>query len=89
MWEQWVLDATIVEGGLFCFCPVEGDIAGDYSIVFGMNVLSDKPPGKLVAIIHKDGQDAVEAFCKEHAEEIRNMIPQEELDSLRGEKEQP
>ncbi len=78
MWEQWVLDATIVEGGLFCFCPVEGDITGDYSIVFGMNVLSDKPPGKLVAVIHKDGQEAVEAFCEKYVGK---------LDFLRGEKE--
>ncbi len=84
MWEQWVLDATTVRDGLFCFCPVEGDITGDYSIVFGMNVLSDKPPGILVAIIHADGQEAVEAFCEKYAEEIVFPISQEELDSLRS-----
>ena len=79
MWDQYILDATTgCQNGLFCFCPVEGDVNGDYSIVFGMNILSDKPPGKLVAIIHAEGQEAVEAFCKEYAEE---------LNSLRGEKE--
>lgn len=81
MREQWVLDATMgCRDGLFCFCPVEGDISGDHSIVFGMNFISDKPPGKLVAIIHADGQEAVEAFCEKYAEE---------LNSLRGENGQP
>ena len=81
MWEQYILDATMgCQGGLFCFCPIEGDIHGDYSIVFGMNMLSSEPPGKLVAIIHAEGQEAVEAFCRECAEE---------LNSLRGENRQP
>lgn len=81
MWEQYILDATMgCQDGLFCFCPIEGDIHGDYSIVLGMNILSSEPPGKLVAIIHEGGQEAVEAFCEEYAEE---------LNSLRGENRQP
>ena len=71
MQEQWVLDATIgCRDGLFCFCPIEGDISGDYNIIVGMNVISDKPPGRLVAIVHADGQEAVEAFCEKYAEEL-------------------
>jgi hypothetical protein len=66
MFENWVIDATM--GYPFCFCPVEGDLSGEFSIVTGMNLLTDKPPGKLVGIIH--GQAAVEAFCEKYKTEL-------------------
>jgi len=68
--ERWVLDATLdfFDDGLYCFCPIEGDLDGEYSIVFGMNIINDKPPGKLVAIIHEDGQEALDNWCERHAE---------------------
>lgn len=59
-WEHWVLDATMEPP---CFVPVELDERGEIeSIVFGMNLLSDKCPGHLYAVIHEDGQDAVDAW---------------------------
>lgn len=65
-YEGWVLDATLDDGsGLHCFCPVEGD-----DIVTGMNLLTDVPPGPLVGVIHADGQEAVEAWCEEHADMV-------------------
>ena len=69
-WEQWVIDATMgCKDGLFTFCPIEGDIDSEYSVVIGMNYVSDTPPkwGKVVAIVHADGQEAVEIFCEENA----------------------
>lgn len=64
-WDKWVIDATM--GYPFCFCPLEGE-----TIITGMNVLADKPPGKgeLVAVVHEDGQDAVEEFCAKYHDEI-------------------
>lgn len=85
-WKNYVLDATMgYKGGLFCFCPIEGDIVGDFTVVTGMMFLSDMPPrhGKLVAIYHSDGQEAVEAFCEQYStelEELRNRLLEEEED---------
>jgi len=64
--------------GTFCFVPVEGDVEGECNYVFGMNVLSDTPPGEVVAVIHEGGQAAVEAFCDQWADEIEAMILGEE-----------
>lgn len=70
IWNKCVIDASMgVKGGLFTFCPIEGDIDGDFQVVTGMNYLSGKPPDsmKLIAIIHPDGQAAVDRFCSENA----------------------
>lgn len=68
--KDYIIDATINTGqpGLFCFCPIEGDITGDFKIITGLNILSSSVPrnGKLVAIVHEDGQEAVERFIEEH-----------------------
>lgn len=67
-WKNWVLDGTF--GWPAPFCPIEGDINGEFSVVVGMNVLATTPPGKMVGIVHADGQEAVEAFCRKHKTEI-------------------
>lgn len=69
MWDQWVLDATLSDGGpdLFCFCPLEGDPEGEFEVITGMNFASDAPPGRLVGIVHEDGAEAVEAWCRAHS----------------------
>ena len=58
--------------GHFCFCPIEGDIHGAFVMVEGMNFVSAAVPAglELVAIIHPDGQGAVEAFCAEYAPQL-------------------
>lgn len=77
-WDTWVIDATIATPrGLFCFCPVDGDINGEHSIVTGMNVLSDTPPGRVVAIVHEDGQAAVEKWAADNAD-LLSRLHQEE-----------
>lgn len=68
-WTSYVIDASMgARDGLFCFCPIEGDVDGDFTVVTGMNYLSTQPPkgSKLIAIIHPDGQDAVNEFCEEN-----------------------
>lgn len=75
--RNFVLDATMgLRGGMGCFCPVEMNDAGEITaIITGMNYISACPPngGKLIAIVHEDGQDAVEHFCEVHAEFIAAM----------------
>jgi len=69
MFDRWVIDGTM--GYPFCFCPIEVDLKGDYSIVTGMNLIGDKPPnGRVVAIVHQDGQGAVEEFCEKYKDEL-------------------
>lgn len=77
MWDNWVLDVTLgYQDGLWCFCPIEGDIdSDDWSVVVGMSFLSDRPPkdGRLVGIVHADGPEAIKAFCEEYAEELQQL----------------
>ena len=70
---KWVLDATM--GWPFVFCPVElDDETGEITtIVTGMNYLGDPPPGEVIAIIHENGQSAVEEFCRRYAAELQEM----------------
>ena len=71
-WDKWVLDATM--GWPPCFCPIEGDLDGEYTVITGMNVLAECPPsGKLVAVVHADGPGAVAAFCLEHQKDIQEI----------------
>jgi len=68
---KYVLDATM--GWPFVYCPVELDDAGEIvSVVTGMNYIGP-PPGKVIAIVHQDGQEAVEAFCKQYAAELKEI----------------
>lgn len=75
-WKQCVIDASMpVRGGMFNFCPIEGDIDGEFCVVTGMNYLSASPPAGLefVAVIHPDGQEAAERFCEEHRDALRDF----------------
>jgi hypothetical protein len=74
MWNECVLDATISRDGVFTFCPIEGDINGEFSIVTGMNFVGMPPEGmKVVAIVHEDGDDAVNAFCERFKDELQTL----------------
>lgn len=75
-WDKYVIDASMgVRDGLFCFCPIEGDIECEFTIITGFNCIDEDPPrGKeLVAIWHEDGQEAVERFCVEFEYELEAM----------------
>jgi hypothetical protein len=73
MFDQWVLDATMSDpagDGVFCFCPLEGDPEGEFSVITGMNFASDTPPGPLVGIVHEGGPVAVAQWCHEHKDAL-------------------
>lgn len=59
-WKHWACDCSFTPA---VWVPVELDESGDItSIVTGMNLLSDRCPGECIAVIHEDGQEAVEAW---------------------------
>jgi hypothetical protein len=56
-WENYVLDVTLRPP---VYCPIEDD----GTVIIGMNYVTPcECPGKLVAVVHMDGQEAVEAWC--------------------------
>jgi hypothetical protein len=58
LWPDWLLDVTMDPP---CFVPYERGRA-----VLGMCVLTDRCPGRLVGVIHEDGQAAAENWCAEN-----------------------
>lgn len=77
-WENWVIDATM--GWPPCFCPVEGDLDGEFSIVTGMNCMGAPPDGLVVAVVHADGQESASIFYAKHKGEIDEILrPAREL----------
>lgn len=73
-WSNWVIDASM-GGEPLCLCPVEGDLDGDFTIVTGVNFLGAPPAGgRVVAVVHPDGQEAVEAFCAHYADAIAALM---------------
>lgn len=51
-WKECVLDAEISNDGVFTFCPIEGDIDGEFVVVTGMNFVGLPPKGmKMVAVV--------------------------------------
>ena len=60
LWEEWILDISSVdEQGVACFCPIERDQDGSIkSIVWGMNYLTPRCPGKLVGLAAQGYTDA-------------------------------
>lgn len=67
-YTRWALDATFWPQRVFV------PMADDDSLILGMNLMTDLPPGKLAAIIHAEGQDAVDSFVDDHADELEKML---------------
>jgi hypothetical protein len=69
-WDKWAIDASSA-GAPFCFCPID-----DEGVVVGFAFLGSEPPhgGKVVAVIHADGQEAVDKYYEENKEEIDKLI---------------
>lgn len=75
MWKEWVIDVTLdpdqsfFNTRVFCFCPYE---AQTESVVTGMTLLTSWPEeGKVVGIVHMDGQEAVEKWIEENPEAMK------------------
>ena len=69
-WSEWVVDASMCHDGLLCFCPYKSHGDGGFSVVFGMSYLSDKAPGRVVAVVHPDGDDAAQAWLDERSNRL-------------------
>lgn len=75
--NNYVIDATFgMQDGMFCFCPIDGDPEGDFEIVSGLNYIAPTPPpeARLVAVVHREGQAAVEEFMVTHERELDELI---------------
>jgi len=77
MYEEWVIDATMYNNdGLLCFVPIENRVTDKETLVLGMNILSDVEhfeQGKIIGIVHMDGQKAVDRFCDEHSKLLKSL----------------
>lgn len=58
IFEEWLLDVSLRTP---CFVPYE-----DGEIIEGFSVIQQKSPGKLVGVIHVEGQEAVETWVEEN-----------------------
>jgi len=60
---------------MHCFVPVTFGPDGEIdSIVLGMNYITSEPPGRLVGVIHADGQEACDAWCDANQDEIERLF---------------
>ena len=80
MWENWVVDVSFYSPefrDLLCFVPIEGDInLPDCSFIIGMNLLTSPEKfdkGKVVAIVHKQGQEAVDRWCRDYPDLLKRL----------------
>ncbi len=77
-----MIDAAMgARDGVFCFCPITGDIDGEFSVVTGFNYLGELPPEYMsfVAVIHEDGSDAMERFYTEHRKAIDKVVAEQQI----------
>jgi hypothetical protein len=69
-YKRWLLDATFWPQRVFV------PIGDDDSLILGINLMAEWPPGHFAGVIHADGQDAVDSFCDEHLVELAEMLAQ-------------
>ena len=88
MSKEWVIDVTIdpaaADPPLFCFCPYERDTE---SVVTGMNLLTAWPEehlGKVIGIVHMDGEEAVEKWIRDNPDRYRVMLDRQIAPQSRG-----
>jgi hypothetical protein len=80
---MWVLDASLAgavedERGMYPFCPLEGDPDGEFKLLFGLTLLTDKPPGRFIGVFHEDGSAAAEAWKEAHADYLMRTFGPDE-----------
>ena len=77
MYKEWLLDISHIDE-MPCFVPYENG-----NIIFGMNVITDRCPAKLVGVISPAGQKAVEKWCEENPDWYERYKQQEVSDGTR------
>jgi hypothetical protein len=56
--KEWFLDVSL---SVPCFVPYERETD---TLITGINIISDKCPGKLVGVMHINGTEAVKEWIK-------------------------
>jgi hypothetical protein len=70
-YTDWVLDVTFwTPEAPLAFCPIEVE-TGD--VITGLTVLGATPPGRMYAVVHMDGQAAVEKWMDEHPDVLAQL----------------
>lgn len=73
-WPGWVLDATVSDDEPpFPFCPIVGDPLGEFEVLVGLTVVTDRPPGPLVGVVHADGYQAARDWCDTHTRQLEEL----------------
>jgi hypothetical protein len=77
-YKNYVVDATISgENGPLCVIPVEG-WPDDPVFVIGMNIVGSIPKGgRMVGIIHEDGQAAVDDWFERNKARCEALVNRE------------
>lgn len=60
IFEKYVIDAAMCRDDMYCYVPYEND-----KLITGFSAFGFCP-GELVGVVHVDGQEAVERWCKEN-----------------------
>lgn len=80
MWDDWVIDVTLYNPELpnmLCFVPIEDIESDNPKFVFGMNLLTSLDgfdQGKIRGVIHADGTDALDKWCKEYPDIYKEIL---------------
>jgi len=73
--REWVLDVTL---GTPVFIPYEKNTD---TYVTGLNVLAERCPGKLVGIVHFDGQEYLDLWLEKNPNAFEKFCSENQLDS--------
>ena len=76
LWRNWAIDAGLSGPDLLLYVPVEGDVTtGNVTFVLGMNfgASPDDPPGKVVCIIHPDGDAVAQKWVDENGPVLERL----------------
>jgi hypothetical protein len=80
--DRWVVDAGASRLPAWTFVPVVGDFEGedcDWMLVDGMAVEADRPPGRLVGIVHRDGPKAVQDWIDTNADDVHALLSRRDI----------
>ena len=71
--QRYVLDVSLSKENLYCFCPYEGDIKGEFTVIVGMNIFTswEEYKDKCDALWSPYGQEDVNAFVIRHPEILK------------------
>lgn len=76
-WEHCVIEASQCTDEELCFVALGFDEQQRPIIKSGLYHMSDKPPGKVLGVIHPDGEDAAKLWVEQNVQRLTGL---EDLD---------